>query len=91
MYTQLRSALPRRPLHRPTLIRPWITPDTDQFGGSLSIADETLAVGGAGFNSSAGAAYIFTISRSGVFQSDQRILHPEDVGRVLPGVMLWKY
>ncbi|CAM9244645.1 unnamed protein product, partial [Sphacelaria rigidula] len=52
--------------------------DTDQFGGSLSVADETLVVGGAGFNSSAGAVYIFTVSRSGVFQADQRLLHPED-------------
>lgn len=62
-----------------------LTPDTDQFGGSLSVADETLVVGGAGFNSSAGAVYIFTVSRSGVFQADQRLLHPEDVGGALRG------
>lgn len=59
-----------------------LTTDTDQFGSSLSVADETLVVGGAGFNSSAGAVYIFTVSRSGVFQADQRLLHPEDVSVV---------
>lgn len=53
--------------------------DKDKFGSSISLADDTLAVGGMGYNSSAGAAYIFTVSRSGIFQADQRILHPEQV------------
>ncbi|CAM9924718.1 unnamed protein product, partial [Discosporangium mesarthrocarpum] len=53
----------------------WST-DQDFFGGSLSLAEDTLAVGGAGYNSSAGAVYVFTVSRSGVFQADQQILHP---------------
>lgn len=43
------------------------------------MSDDTLAVGGVGHNSSAGAAYVFTVSRSGVFQADQRIKHPEEV------------
>lgn len=41
--------------------------------------DDTLVVGGAGYNSSAGTAYVFTVSRSGVFQADQRIENPDEV------------
>ncbi|CAM9763265.1 unnamed protein product [Pylaiella littoralis] len=48
----------------------------DEFGSSLSLSDDTLVVGGVGYNSSAGAAYVFTVSRSGAYQSDQRIEHP---------------
>lgn len=59
-------------------------PDQDQFGSSLSLSDDTLAVGGVGHNSSAGAAYLFTVSRSGVFQADQRIQHPEQVHNTKP-------
>lgn len=53
----------------------------DEFGSSLSSSSDTLVVGGVGYNSSAGAAYIFTVSRSGVYQADQRIVHPEQVNR----------
>lgn len=64
--------LPRRPhnLHQP---------GQDQFGSSVSLSDETLVVGGVGHNSSAGAAYVFTVSRSGAYQADQRIEHPDGV------------
>lgn len=58
----------------------------DEFGSSLSSSGDTLVVGGVGYNSSAGAAYVFTVSRSGVYQADQRIVHPEQVnrGRIMP-------
>ncbi|CAM9102436.1 unnamed protein product [Scytosiphon promiscuus] len=49
----------------------------DKFGSSLSLSGETLVVGGVGYNSSAGAAYVFTVSRSGIYQADQQIIHPE--------------
>ncbi|CAM9122390.1 unnamed protein product, partial [Hapterophycus canaliculatus] len=49
----------------------------DKFGSSLSLSGETLVVGGVGFDSSAGAAYVFTVSRSGIYQADQQIVHPE--------------
>ena len=54
-------------------------PDQDQFGSSVTLSDETLVVGGVGYNSGAGAAYVFTVSRSGAYQADQRIEHPEEV------------
>lgn len=51
----------------------------NMFGTSLSLSDDTLAVGGVGYNSSAGAAFVFTVSKSGIFQADQRIEHPDEV------------
>ena len=43
------------------------------------MSGDTLVVGGIGHNSDAGVAYVFTVSRSGIFQADQRIEHPEQV------------
>lgn len=54
-------------------------PGKDKLGSSLSMNGDTLAAGGIGYNSSAGVVYMFTASRSGVFQADQRIEHPEQV------------
>lgn len=51
----------------------------DQFGSSFSVSDETLVVGGVGYNSNAGAAFVFTVSKSGAYQADQRIEHPDEV------------
>eukprot|EP00752_Nemacystus_decipiens_P003960 g3626.t1 len=50
----------------------------DQFGSSVTLSDETLVVGGVGYNSGAGVAYVFTTSGSGAYQADQRIEHPDE-------------
>lgn len=45
----------------------------------MTLSDETLVVGGVGYNSGAGVAYVFTVSVSGAYQADQRIEHPDEV------------
>lgn len=56
----------------------------------MTLSDETLVVGGVGYNSGAGVAYVFTVSGAGAYQADQRIEHPDEV-RAAAGESYRKY